>query len=58
MSNQNFESGVNAKLFGKPETTAFHRLSELGYFGVGTLFDFYSLTNGQNTLIQLRGMHE
>ena len=45
-ANQKFESGVNAKLFGKPETTAFRRLSELGYFGVGNNLRFllYSLT--------------
>ena len=45
-SNQNFESGVNAKLFGKPETTAFRRYAQLGYFGVGNDLRFllYSLT--------------
>ena len=45
-SNQNFESGVDAKLFGKPETTAFRRYAQLGYFGVGNDLRFllYSLT--------------
>ena len=43
---KDFESGVNAKLVGKPETTAFRRYAQLGYFGVGNYLRFllYSLT--------------